>query len=408
MQHIPITVEVPQGTGYGRKPQHENALLTQVGPGTPCGEYMRRYWQPVLAGNHVTTRPREIRILGEDLMVFRDGEGRPGLLYARCMHRGASLFWGHVEPDGIRCCYHGWKFDVEGHCLEQPCEPPGRINKEAHRQPWYPVREQYGLLWTYMGPPEKIPLLPKFDCMEPLEEGESYYALDNSLSAHADMNGPEVVPYSWLNINDNCMDPFHAQVLHATFSTTHFVPEFAVMPKVQFERIEAGVIYKALRSLEDGREVTRINTWIAPNITSVPSLQLTEGRSERLTIFVPVDDTHTRVLLTQRVKPDFQGIFGKRGFGTPKPWTEMSVEERQDTPGDYEAQSSQGEVSLHSEEHLVSSDIGIGMQRRLLKQQIEKVANGEDPVGVAFQPGEELIHVPSGNVFADTPASSTS
>ena len=112
-----------------------------------------------------------------------------------------------------------------------------------------------------------------------------------------------------------------------------------------------------------------------------------------------MDDTHTRVLLTHRVGPDFQGIFGPRGFGTPKPWSEMTVEERQDTPGDYEAQSSQGAVSLHSEEHMVTSDIGIGWQRRVLTQQIEKVAKGEDPVSVAFCPGDETIHVPSGNFF---------
>jgi len=236
--------------------------------------------------------------------------------------------------------------------------------------------------------------------MEPLEEDETYFALDNSLSAHADMQGPEVLPYSWLNINDNCMDPFHAQVLHATFSTTHFVPEFAVMPKVVFERIDGGVIYKARRKLDDGREVVRVNTWIAPNITSVPNLQLTPGRSDRLTIFVPVDDGHCRALVTMRVKPGFEGVFGKKGFGTPKPWTQMTVRERQDMPGDYEAQSSQGAMPAHSEEHLVTSDVGISFQRRLLVQQIEKVARGEDPVGIAFREGEEWVHVPSGNFFS--------
>ncbi|MEO7241842.1 MAG: Rieske 2Fe-2S domain-containing protein [Variovorax sp.] len=399
MQGSTAADPVLQDTAYGRPLQRPNALLTQIGPGTPCGELMRRYWQPVLAARHVTTRPREVRILGEDLVVFRDGEGTPGLLYARCMHRGANLFWGHVEANGLRCCYHGWKFDVQGNCLDQPCEPPGRPHNAAHRQPWYPVREQYGLLWAYMGPPDKMPLLSRFDCMEPLEAGESYYALDNSLSAHADMNGPEIVPYSWLNMNDNCMDPMHAQVLHATFGTTHFVPEFAIMPKLTFERIANGVIYKAHRSLDDGRKVDRVNTWIAPNITSVPNLQMTPGRSDRLTIFVPVDDTHTRVLLTMRVKPGFKGVFGDKGFGTPKPWSQMSIEERQDAPGDYEAQSSAGGLSLHSEEHLVTSDIGISHQRRFLKQQIERVANGEDPIGVAFHPADELIHVPSGNFF---------
>ena len=136
------TREIPQGTAYGRPAQQPEAALTQVGPGTPMGELMRRYWQPVLASRNVTTRPREIRILGEDLIIFRDGEGRPGLLYPRCMHRGTSLIWGHVEPDGIRCCYHGWKFAVDGQCIEQPCEPNPHACRPEHRQPWYPVEER--------------------------------------------------------------------------------------------------------------------------------------------------------------------------------------------------------------------------------------------------------------------------
>ena len=165
-----------EGTAYGRPAQHSNEFLARVGPGTPCGEYMRRFWQPVLPSSDFTSRPKEVRILGEDLIAFRDGEGRPGLLYPRCMHRGTTLLYGHVEPDGIRCCYHGWKFAVDGTCLDQPCEPNGGLNKEAARQPWYTVQERYGLAWAYMGPPDRMPILPRYDCMEPLEEGEVYRA----------------------------------------------------------------------------------------------------------------------------------------------------------------------------------------------------------------------------------------
>ena len=345
-----------------------------------------------------TTRPREIRILGEDLLVFRDGSGRPGLLYPRCMHRGTSLFWGHVEPDGIRCCYHGWKFDVEGNCLEQPCEPNGGLNREAARQPWYPVREQYGLVWAYMGPPEKMPLLPKFDNME-LQQGEDYFAADNSTGAHGDANGPAVVPYSWLHMNDNVMDPFHVQVLHSTFSVTQFVKEFEVMPTVDFEYIPSGVIYKAYRKLDDGREVDRVSTWMAPNIMSVPSVLLAAGRSNGLGFSVPVDDTHSRILFCMRMTGDWETMRRGTGLSQMKRWSEMTVEERQDTPGDYEAQAGQGPVSLHSEEHLATSDRGIAMQRRILEQDIRAVMEGGDPRGVAFEPGQEVIHVPSGNFF---------
>ena len=386
-----------QGAAYGRQRQHPNDLLTQVGPGTPCGEYMRRFWQPVLAAHNFTGRPKEVRILGEDLLAFRDGSGKPGLLYPRCMHRGTSLFWGHVEPDGIRCCYHGWKFDVEGNCLEQPCEPEGGLNRAAARQPWYPVKEQYGLVWAYMGPPDKMPVLPRFDNME-LAEGETYYAADNSMGAHGDPNGPPVVPYSWLHMNDNVMDPFHVQVLHSTFSVTQFVKEFEVMPTVDFEYIDNGVIYKAYRKLDDGREVDRISTWMAPNIMSVPSVVLAPGHSNGLGFSVPVDDTHSRILMAMRLNGDLRSFMRGTGFSQMKKWSEMTVEERQDMPGDYEAQVGQGPISLHSEEHLATSDRGVAMQRRMLERDIRAVMEGGDPTGVYFN-DDAVIHVPSGNFF---------
>jgi phenylpropionate dioxygenase-like ring-hydroxylating dioxygenase large terminal subunit len=387
-----------EGTAYGRQKATANALLTEVGPGTPCGEYMRRFWQPVLRSENFTSRPREVRILGEDLIAFRDGKGRPGLLYPRCMHRGTSLFWGHVEEDGIRCCYHGWKFSVEGHCLEQPCEPDGGLRRDAARQPWYPVEERYGLAWAYMGPPDKAPVLPRFDCLEPLGEGEAYWTSDIAINAHGDPEGPEIAPYSWLHMNDNVMDPFHVQVLHTTFSVTQFVREFAVMPKVEFQPIDGGVIYKAYRKLPDGREVDRISTWLAPNAMSVPSITFAAGRSDMMSWSVPVDDAHTRFLMVIRMKPS-DSLFGDTGLGQMKPWTQMSIEERQDRPGDYEAQAGQGDISLHSEEHLVTSDKGIVMQRRMLERDIRKVMAGSDPVGVSFDDAKAVVHVPSGNFF---------
>ena len=384
------------GTAYGRPRQHPNDLLTQVGPGTPCGEYMRRFWQPVLASHNVTSRPREIRILGEDLLVFRDGSGRPGLLYPRCMHRGTSLIYGHVEPDGIRCCYHGWKFSVEGECLEQPCEPEGGLNKAAARQPWYPVKERYGLVWAYMGPAEKAPVLPRFDVLEALAEGERYNVFDNSFGSHRDPDGPEVVPYSWLHMNDNIMDPFHVQVLHSTFSVTQFVKEFEVMPTVGFEYIDAGVIYKAYRKLDDGREVDRVSTWMMPNIMSVPSTELAAGKSTGVAFVVPVDDSHCRIVSVTRLKA---GVVREPFRVNGKSWSEMSLEERQDVPNDYEAQAGQGPISLHSEEHLATSDRGVAMQRRMLEQQIRLVQEGGDPLGVIRDPAQEVVKVPSGNFF---------
>ncbi len=392
---------VLEKTAYGLPKVESEALLSDVGPGTPCGEMLRRYWQPVAACETVTSRPSKVRILCEDLILFRDGSGRPGLLYPHCIHRGTSLFWGHVEDDGIRCCYHGWKFDVQGNCLQQPCEPHGGVNRAAHRQPWYPVEERYGLVWAYMGPPDKMPLLPRFEHMEPLAEGEFYFVLDNSILSHADLNGPPVVPYSWLNINENTMDPFHVYILHANFGTTHFMPDFAILPRVTWDEIDVGTIYTACRTLPDGREMKRVVTWVAPNMAVIPGAEA--GRCDALAIFTAVDNGHSRTFVTKRAPAGFtaKDVFEGKGFATTKPWTQMTLEERQDAPNDYEAQASQGPNGLpsSSNEHLVRSDIGIGIQRRVLRREIRKVGEGQDPINVAFRPGEETIAAPSGNFF---------
>jgi len=188
------------------------------------------------------------------------------------------------------------------------------------------------------------------------------------------------------------------QVLHSTFSVTHFVREFEVMPTVKFDDIPTGVTYSAYRKLDDGREVDRVSTWLLPNIMSVPNVQLEEGRSNGLGFSVPVDDTHSRILFTMRAVPNTDRRRGT-GLVNLKPWSQMTVAERQDAPGDYEAQAGQGPISLHSEEHLVTSDRGIAMQRRILEREIKRVMDGEDPLGVVFSPEHETVHVPSGNFY---------
>ena len=388
----------PDRGAYGYVPGTPDALLTQVGPGTPCGEFMRRYWQPVLASAHVTSRPQEFRILGEDLIIFRDRQGRPGLLYPRCMHRGTNLFWGHVEDEGIRFCYQGWLFDVEVHCLEQPCEPDKGRNRKAARQPWYPVQERYGLIWTYMGPPDKLPVLPRWDVLDHLQPGEKYWVNDASFGSHRDTTMP-VVPYSWLHMNDNIMDPFHVQVLHSTFSVHQFAHEFEVMPTVDFEYIDGGMIYKAYRKLDDGRNLERVSTALLPNLMSVPNVELDGGRSTGMGFVVPVDDSHCRIVGTFRLRAGEENMLREPVRFNGKRWSEMSIGERQDIPGDYEAQAGQGPVSLHSEEHLASSDRGVIMLRKLLRQQIKIVQKGGDPAGVIFDPDRELVKIPSGNFY---------
>ena len=127
--------------------KEENEALTRVGPGTPAGELLRRYWQPIGFANELSDKPKRKRILGEDVVLFRDELGKFGVLALRCMHRGTSLEFGHIENGGLRCCYHGWLYGVDGKVLETPGEPPGSTFKERVRQPSYPVQNLGGLLF---------------------------------------------------------------------------------------------------------------------------------------------------------------------------------------------------------------------------------------------------------------------
>ena len=400
MRTIPIAdASRLKGSAYNHVPGHPDDILSGVGRGTPCGEYLRRYWHPVGVSADVTTRPQMVRILGEDLVLFRDKSGRPGLLYPRCMHRGTSLFYGKVEDEGIRCCYHGWLFSVEGQCLQQPCEPDGGLQLDAARQPWYPVEERYGFVFAYMGPLEKKPVLPRYDNLENLEEGEFIEVEGGSFGGYADHIDDVNTPFHWLQNWENIVDPYHVQVLHSTFSGVQFAEAFRVMPKVDFETIEGGVIYHAYRDLDDGRFLERINSALLPNISAIPSVDGIPGRSHWVGWHVPVDDTHNRGFFAARTKTG--GNFKPWAMHNGKTWTQLSEHEKQDFPGDFEAQSSQGAVTLHSEEHMATSDRGIGMLRRLMKKQIAIVAEGGDPQGVHFDESKALVKIRSGNFFSD-------
>jgi nitrite reductase/ring-hydroxylating ferredoxin subunit len=382
-----------KGHAYNRSTPHFNEMLVQVGPGTPCGELMRRYWQPVGISEEVTPRPQKVRILGEDLILFRDRKGRPGLLYPRCAHRGTNLYYGKVEEEGIRCCYHGWLFSVEGDCLEQPCEPEFGLQRDQAHQPWYPVQEQYGLVYAYMGPPEKMPILPRYDILEDLKPGEHLQASSGGFGGT-----DPIIPCSYLQVYENIMDPFHVYVLHATFSGTQFVPEFAVLPTCDFEYVESGVIYHAYRTLDNGAHVDRTSSALLPNIAMVPNVELLPGRGAGVTAFVPVDDENFRFFSVRKTtEPAPQG---PRKMFNGKSWDELTEHEHQDTPGDYEAQVGQGAITMHSEEVLATSDRGVAMLRRMLLEQMKVVANGGDPVGVTFDPDKAVVVSRSGNFFS--------
>jgi nitrite reductase/ring-hydroxylating ferredoxin subunit len=393
-----------QGGGYGRPTGVPNRLLTEVGPDTACGELMRRYWQPVGLSTTTTDRSKEVRILGEDLILFRDGTGRPGLVHARCCHRGTTLHYGKVEKDGIRCCYHGWLFDVEGRCLEQPCEPEGGLHRDKVRQPWYPVEERYGLVFAYMGPLDRKPALPRYDVLEHLQPGEMLEQEDKSFYVGGGGFTSEQpnVPYNWLQNYENVMDPYHVLILHSRFAGVHFREEFALTPKVEWDYVDHGIATRSVRNLSDGRRYERVTQVLLPNIRIVPTIELTSGPGNEVAWIVPVDDTTHRTFGVARVGEP--GVYTRRSRLADhegKIWSEMSEEEHQRLPDDYEAQSGQGPVNLHSEEHLATSDKGIAMLRRLLTREIGRVETGQAPLGTVIAGGEALVTVRAGNFFFD-------
>jgi nitrite reductase/ring-hydroxylating ferredoxin subunit len=295
-----------QGTAYHRPPSHHLAELTEVSRGTPMGELLRRYWHPIGLIRDAGPKPLRVRALGEDLVLFRDGDGRASLVWARCCHRGTTLYYGKVEERGIRCCYHGWLFDVEGRCLEQPCEPELGRQRHKLRQPWYPV-----------------------------------------------------------------------------------------------EVTERGVKSLQIRRLADGRLMHRITEVALPTLRVVPNPYLgSMGRVESIGWTLPIDDTHYRIYVAGRVMEG--GTILPRVPDGPKrkPWREMTEGERRDFPGDWEAQVGQGAITFHSEEHLATSDKGVAMLRRLLKRQVDAVAQGKDPIGVNLDSAAPIVRFEAGNWVA--------
>src|SRR5947208_615519 len=220
----------------------ETELLTRVGPGTPMGELLRRYWLPACLSEEIAEPdgdPVRVRLLGEDLVAYRDSGGRVGLVQELCAHRGASLFLGRNEEGGLRCLYHGWKSDVEGRILDTPCEPAGSTFKDRVHQPAYPVREAGDVIWTYMGPTEKMPEFPHFEWMLAEPEHRSI------AKVRAECN--------YVQSLEGTLDYAHAMVLHsgwAIMGTWQFDewhrPTRDTAPNHEFEDTPWGFRYAAV------------------------------------------------------------------------------------------------------------------------------------------------------------------
>ncbi len=351
--------------------------LTRIGPGTPMGELFRRYWMPVLPSCDLDAGSvRRVRLLGEDLVVFRDGTGTLGALEEHCPHRGTSLAYGSVDDEGIRCPYHGWKFNRAGTCLEVPPEPPTSKLLQSVCASAYPVKELGGLIFLYLGP-SPAPLLPHFDLF--VWEGvlrDIGYAL---------------IPCNWLQIMENSVDPHHLEWLHGHHLTMVRQKQGQSLPrlypkrqiKIGFDIFKYGIIKR--RILEGGSE--QDDDWAIGHPLVFPNmLRVGAHRQHRFQIRVPVDDTHTLHFWYSCYLPGEQADVPNQDIipSYQVPWQDEKGEFIVDfvDGGDIMSWVTQGPIADRTRETLGTSDQGITLYRRLLFEQLEKIKKEEDPLGI--------------------------
>jgi 5,5'-dehydrodivanillate O-demethylase len=370
--------------------QEQNERLTQVGPGTPMGNLLRRYWHPVAAAIELDKNPvQAVRVLGEDLTLYRDRSGSYGLVARRCPHRGVSLERGIPESHGLRCAYHGWAFDATGQCIEQPFED--RMNPEARYKDRiqitaYPVQELGGLLFAYFGP-QPAPLLPRWDILVQDD-------LDRAI---------EVVPLpcNWLQCMDNSVDPVHFEFLHARFGDYErakmgLPPRMAPARhlKIAFDEYRFGIMKRRLLegAGEDSDDWTTGHPLIFPNLLAVGPIGEASFQYR-----VPVDDVNT-IHLGYRTMARKSGAEAKPLTVTYVRLFDDNCPIQGDTipKQDFIAWTSQGPISDRTQEHLTATDAGVILYHKMLSENMKRVERGEDPMAIVRDRAENepMIRVP--------------
>jgi len=399
-------------TDPGLVSAEENRLLTSTGAGTPMGEVLRRYWWPVGIAEDLKEKPTFVRVLGEDLVLFRDRRGRAGLIEARCAHRRANLCLGTVGLEGLRCRYHGWLYDTQGRILDAPGTLPGSDLKERFRQRAYPVEELGGLIFAYLGP-APAPLLPRFDFLtKPGLRLARVIGFANS---------------NWLQLAENGCDP-----LHVTFAHAMSWGGVASAPiHMSFDETDWGLIYRSGRPI-DRRErfAYREQHWLLPGVTLASegygrmtandfgSLKLSHALMPRGARYnVPLDDTHTMLVRAIWVPEGSPAEYDRSKLLTTPDWRPDPVEpyreyrRMEDKPSlgydwpqmvsaqDATIQDSMGALADRENEHLTPSDGGVVIARKLLRDALAAVEAGRDPKGVVRDPAQNRdIEIP---VFED-------
>lgn len=365
--------------------EDKNEQLTRVGPGTPMGEVLRRHWHPIAGVDEMERQSiKPVRLMGEDLVLFKDLSGRYGLTERHCAHRRADLIYGFVEADGIRCNYHGWQYDSSGQCVAAPFEdqldPQCRLRQKVRLQA-YPVQARAGLLWAYLGP---LPA-PELPDWEPFHWPNGFVQ-----AVFAE------VPCNWLQTQENSIDPVHFEWMHANWSrrlrghTDGYAPTHL---QLDFEEFEHGFVYKRISEDTDERHplwtIGRVCLW--PN-----GFFLGDHFEWR----VPVDDEHTLsvtwsfIRVPREAEPFVQ---------TTIPTWQAPVRDAQGRwitshviNQDIVAWAGQGRIADRTRENLGASDRGIALLRRQLFNDIEAVQAGRDPKGVLRDPSRNhRVRLPS-------------
>jgi len=389
--------------------REENDLLTRTDPGTPAGEYFRRYWVPALLASEVPTpdcAPVRIRLMGEDLIAFRDTHGRVGLIDEFCPHRRASLFWGRNEECGLRCVYHGWKYAVDGACVDMPNEPPEYGFENKIRITAYPTREYGGLIWAYLGPPDQTPELPKLE-----------WARVPDSNRHISKRFQET---NYLQAIEGGIDSSHSNFLHASVDAFRVTDSYVAKvrdssnlrakyhlldkaPRFTVKKTEYGLIIAVRRNAEEDTYYWRMTQFLLPSHTMIP---YQKGNSIHGHCWVPRDDETCWVWTISwnpegPLSEEDRDAIANETFVHSKvdPITFRPLRNKDNNYGinrevqrnismtgihgfaaqDQALQESMGATVDRTRERLGTSDTAIIAARRLLLQEIRALQQGREP-----------------------------
>ncbi len=386
--------------------KHEqNVYLTHTGPGAPMGALLRRYWTPVLLVSELPENdcpPVRVKIFAERLIAFRDSEGRYGLMDEFCAHRGVSLWFGRNEDCGLRCPYHGWKFDVTGQCVEVPSEPAESGYAKKIKLKSYPLVEAGGILWTYMGDPARQPPLPGFEWFD-LPPGHVFVTkrLQECNFLQAMEGGIDSAHVSWLHSSELQTDPLHRATQGAKYQADR-------TPKFEIVESEGGLLIGARRQAEPGHYYWRVTQWIMPWYTMIPPYgdNALNGHA-----WTPIDDENcfawtftyhpARPLSEEEVgaMKGGHGIHVEFEPGTFRPKLNKDNDYGMDRAGqkagvtfsgvhgvaqqDASVQESMGPISDRTRENLCTTDNAIIMARHRLMKAAQAFEAGAEPPGLA-------------------------